>query len=195
MTFVNRKIFSPKAQLFTALHEYAHAMLEASGVSDPFSIKNDVERSCNRFAAEFLAPTVEFSATVEATSRTVRTDIFRFVDLMSQKSMLSKHATAIRLRELDYIDQRALNGWLVARNKLSAKELKTEDDEDVENLFGQVHAKLIGEIGYLPTYLSGIALKEKLISSVDIVNSIALSQGVQDKAIALATRRMEVATS
>ena len=195
VAFVNRKIFSPKAQLFTALHEYAHSMLDASGVSDPFAIKNDVERSCNRFAAEFLAPKSEFSAVVEATPRAVRADVFRFVDFISQQSMLSKHATAIRLKEMDYIDQREINGWLAVRSKLSAKELKSEDDEEIESGFGQVHAKLVGEIGYLPTYLSGIALKEKIISSVDIVNSISLSHSVQERAIALATRRMEAATS
>jgi Zn-dependent peptidase ImmA (M78 family)/transcriptional regulator with XRE-family HTH domain len=195
VTFVNRKIFAPKAQLFTALHEYGHSMLNASGVSDPFAIKNQVERSCNRFAAEFLAPQPEFSAAVEATPRAIRADVFRLVDFVSQRSMLSKHATAIRLKEMEYIDQRELNGWLTARAKLSIKELKGEDEEEIESGFGQVHAKLVGEIGYLPTYLSGIALKEKIISSVDIVNSISLSQSVQEKAIALATRRMEVAVS
>ena len=194
-TFINRKIASPKAKLFTALHEYGHRMLGASGISDPFLIKNDVERSCNRFAAEFLAPEKDFISAVEQSPKNVRMDVFKLVDTISSQSLLSKHATAIRLKETGYLDQTQLNCWLEARAKLSGGQLKNEDVEDVENRFGAVHAKILGEVGYLPTYLAGVALQQKLISTVDVANSFSLSQSIQDRAISLATRRMEVAAS
>ncbi|WLB50774.1 helix-turn-helix domain-containing protein [Bradyrhizobium japonicum] len=195
--FVNRKISSVKAQLFTLVHEYAHAMMGASGISDPFRLKNDVERSCNAFTAEFIAPSEEFAKTIESFARTTRGDVFKLVNLASKHSLLSKHAAAIRLKETDYIGQKELNQWLSLRAKLTGKEIKNEDAEEDEigNDFGQVHAKLVGEIGYLPTYAAGIALDEKLISSVDVVTSISLSQSIQERAISLATRRFEVAIS
>lgn len=191
--FINRKISSVKAQLFTALHEFAHHLLGASGVSNPFSIKNEIERTCNRFAADFLAPEKAFNELVAGLNQSIRSDVFQLVDSVSARSLLSKHATAIRLLETDHVNQKQLNSWLAHRARLSPKELKNEDKEENENSFGQVHAKLVGEIGYLPTYLAGVALREKLISSVDIVQSIALSQSVQEKALSLASRRMELA--
>jgi Zn-dependent peptidase ImmA (M78 family)/transcriptional regulator with XRE-family HTH domain len=166
--FVNRKISSSKAQLFTLVHEYAHWILGASGISDPFRLKNQIERTCNEFAAEFIAPKEQFGRSVKALSRTIRIDVFKLVDSASKQSLLSKHATAIRLLETGYIDQKQLDHWL---------------------------AKLVGEIGYLPTYVAGLALGKKLISSVDVMTSISLSQSVQDSAISLATRRFEVAAS
>lgn len=195
--FVNRKISSIKAQLFTLAHEYAHMLLGISGVSDPFRIKNQTERSCNEFAAQFLAPADQFAKTVETFERGIRIDVFKFVDLASRRSLLSKHATAIRLVETGYINRQQLSQWLATREKLSGKQIKNEDaeDDDPENTFGQVHAKLIGEIGYLPTYLAGVALERQLITNVDVVTSISLSQSIQEKAISLATRRFEVAAS
>lgn len=194
--FVNRKISSIKAQLFTLAHEYAHMLLGVSGVSDPFRIKNQIERSCNEFAAHFLAPADQFAKTVETFDRGIRIDVFKFVDLASRRSLLSKHATAIRLLETGYLSRQQLGQWLAAREKLSGKQIKNEDTEDDDSeTFGQVHAKLIGEIGYLPTYLAGVALEKGIISNVDIVTSISLSQSIQEKSISLATRRFEVAAS
>lgn len=193
--FVNRKISSVKAQLFTAVHEYAHHIAGLSGISNPFSVKNDIERACNHFAVNFLAPQNEFSNVVERFSRQIHSDVFQLVDAVSTRTLLSKHATAIRLLETGYVSQKQLNSWLAYRAKLSGRELKNEDSEEPENNFGQIHAKLVGEIGYLPTYLAGIALREKLISSVDIVYSISLSEIVQERALSLASRRMEAAVS
>ncbi|MCC5878824.1 MAG: ImmA/IrrE family metallo-endopeptidase [Idiomarina sp.] len=59
--FVNAADVS-QAQIFTLLHEFVHLLLGESGVSD-LNHKNDnaVETFCNKVAAEFLVPGVEFS--------------------------------------------------------------------------------------------------------------------------------------
>ena len=52
---------TPQAQLFTLLHEFAHLLINESGVSDlSHRNENRIEKFCNRVAAEFLVPTDEF---------------------------------------------------------------------------------------------------------------------------------------
>lgn len=193
--FVNRSISSHKAQLFTLLHEYAHELLGAVGISNPFKARNAVERQCNIFAAEFLAPLREFTAAAEDQPRTIRLDVFKFVDAVSVQSLLSKHATAIRLLETNFISRAQLATWDAARQKFTPREFKDEDsDEPSDPHFAPPHAKRIGEVGYLPIYLAGKALEKKLIDSFDVQQGLSLSESLQEKAISLVTRRFEVAS-
>ena len=52
------------AQIFTLAHQLAHVWIGASGISNPhlkearIPPKNEIERFCNRVAAELLVPTV-----------------------------------------------------------------------------------------------------------------------------------------
>ncbi|TKV78931.1 ImmA/IrrE family metallo-endopeptidase [Bradyrhizobium elkanii] len=196
--FVNRRTLAPKAQLFTLVHEVAHLMINANdgargGVSDPFKLNNQIEQTCNRFAAEFLAPDEIFRAAVELVGRSDRADVFRFVDSVAQHSLLSKFATAIRLRETDYITQEQLVRWTAARATMTRKQLKDEESDASGETFGAPHAKRIGEVGYLPTYVAKVAVEKKLIDFADVTASISISRGLQDRAFSLAARRMEVA--
>jgi transcriptional regulator with XRE-family HTH domain len=92
LAFVNRAISSKKAQLFTTVHEYAHHLLHAAGVSNPFVVKNSTERECNRFTAEFLAPMSSFRELVENQSRSIYRDPFALIRTVSRQSLLSNHA-------------------------------------------------------------------------------------------------------
>jgi transcriptional regulator with XRE-family HTH domain len=65
LAFVNRKAGSQKAALFTLAHEWAHHLCDEEGISDPWVAKNSVERSCNQFAAEFLAPASQIKSFIE----------------------------------------------------------------------------------------------------------------------------------
>lgn len=193
--FVNRKISAPKAQLFTLLHEYGHSLLGLSGVSNPFVVRNETERACNKFAAEFLAPVEAFSRVAEGISRTNRSDVFRFIASVSRQSLLSLHASAIRLVETGYITQAQLKAWEAQRRALTPKEMKSEErDSDVESQSGgAVHAKQLGEIGYLPSYVAKIAVNKKVIDRVDVQVGIGLAMSLQDRAFDLAARRFDVA--
>ena len=193
--FVNRRTSAPKAQLFTIVHEIAHRMLDVSGVSDPFQLNNDVERTCNKFAAEFLAPEEYFRAIVERQSRSARSNVFILVDAVSQQSLLSKHATAIRLLETEYLDQRQLGAWTKARATMQRKDMKQEESDASGETFGQPHAKRIGELGYLAIFAAKAGVDAKFIDQVDITSGISLSRTLQEKAFSLATRRMVVARS
>jgi Zn-dependent peptidase ImmA (M78 family)/transcriptional regulator with XRE-family HTH domain len=195
--FVNRKISAPKALTFTLLHEYAHSLIGLSGVSNPFVVKNETERACNKFAAEFLAPEQSFLKLAEGQPATVRADVFRFVASVSRSSFLSMHATAIRLVETGLISQAQLKTWENFRKTVPPKEIKDEekDLESEDQQGGAVHAKLLGEIGYLPVYAAKLATERKFIDSSDVHAGIGLTPSLQEKAFALATRRFEAAAS
>jgi Zn-dependent peptidase ImmA (M78 family) len=195
--FVNRKISAPKAQLFTLLHEYGHQSLELSGISNPFVLRNDIERSCNRFAAEFLAPEKAFSELAGNQSRADRNDAYRLIAAVSRLSFLSMHATAIRLVETGHLTQGQLKAWEAQRRTQAPKELKNEE-HDLEAdtpQGGAVHAKQLGEVGYLPTYVAKLAVENKIIDSADVQSGVGLTASLQEKAFSLAARRFEAAVS
>jgi Zn-dependent peptidase ImmA (M78 family) len=193
--FVNRKISAPKAQLFTLLHEYGHRLLNMSGISNPFVVRNDIERSCNQFAAEFLAPEKAFTELAGNQARADRNDVYRLIAAVSRGSLLSMHATAIRLVETGYLSQAQLKAWEAQRRALAPKELKNEE-KDLEAdspQGGAVHAKQLGEIGYFPTYVAKIAVERKIIDGADVQAGIGLAASLQEKAFSLAVRRFEAA--
>jgi Zn-dependent peptidase ImmA (M78 family)/transcriptional regulator with XRE-family HTH domain len=189
--FVNRSIASKKAQLFTLVHEYAHALLKAQGVSNPFVLKNKIERQCNAFAAEFLAPMQQFRAVAESVSANNRSDIFQFVAIVAGQSLLSKHATAIRLQEGGYISDAQMRTFEAAWTQFPTKE-KEEDSYDAVT-GGAPHAKRLSELGYLPVYLAAQGVQRKIIDTIDVQAAIGLSETLQSRAFNLAARRFEVA--
>lgn len=192
LVFVNRSISSKKAQLFTLLHEYAHHLMGAAGISNPFVARNSVERTCNKFAAEFLAPMASFQAMVERQPRSIRTDPAALIRQVSDASLLSLHATAIRLVEGDYLSQAQLHAWeqIVRRHPYSEKQ---EEAEAAGEGKGAVHAKRVGELGYLPTVLAKWAVEARMVDSLDVEAGMGLSEGLQPKAFALAERRFKAA--
>lgn len=194
LVFVNRAISSKKAQLFTLLHEYAHHLMGAAGVSNPFTARNSIERTCNKFAAEFLAPMAAFQALVERQPRSVRSDPTALIRQVSDSSWLSLHATAIRLVEAGYLTQAQLQAWekTVRRNPAAEKQDEAEAAGDGQ---GAPHAKRIGELGYLPTLLANRAIEARMIDSIDVQAGMGLSESLQAKAFVLAERRFRVAQS
>ena len=190
LIFVNRVISSKKAQLFTLLHEVAHRLLEADGISNPFAAQNDVERKCNGFAADFLAPMEAFRSLVERQASSTRGDVFALVNAVSRNSLLSRHATAIRLLEGGYIRNNQLNTWIAAARQFPKAE---KEEESEASGGGAVHAKRIGELGYLPVYLAAEAIRKNYIDSVDVQVGIRLSESLQERAFDLARRRVKVA--
>lgn len=193
--FINRKITSHKAQLFTLLHEYGHKLLGLSGISDPFKTRNFVERQCNKFAADFLAPLEIFAQFAAQIPRGSRSDVFDYVDRVSSRSLLSKHATAIRLVEAELITRIQLKSWEDARANFSPKELKEEDQDAIpDSIIAVPHAKRINEVGYLPIYVAGQALSLGFIESIDVQVGIELAESTQQKAFNLVNRRFKAAS-
>jgi Zn-dependent peptidase ImmA (M78 family) len=97
-------------RLFTLAHEVYHCLLNKTGMSDPDVVKNDVERQCNRFAVEFLAPATLVAA---AAGRTVKSRDFKIDELraFSELTKLSMAASLFRLVETGLYAERAIAQW------------------------------------------------------------------------------------
>jgi Zn-dependent peptidase ImmA (M78 family)/transcriptional regulator with XRE-family HTH domain len=192
LIFVNRKISSRKAQLFTLAHELAHRLLDATGVSNPFLIRNDIERMCNQFAAEFLAPMRWFEALVREQPRDLLGDVFSLIRIISRRSLLSMKATGIRLVEGGYLKQEQYQHWESVVFKIPSAE-KDEEAAEAGALFAPPHAKRVSELGYLPIVLAMVAKDRKIIDALDIERGLGLSEGMQSDAFSLASRRVQAA--
>jgi Zn-dependent peptidase ImmA (M78 family)/transcriptional regulator with XRE-family HTH domain len=191
LIFINRSISSRKAQLFTAVHEYAHFLAGATGISNPFVTRNTLERTCNQFAAEFLAPLDLFRKIAEQAKTEVGNNLFSLVRTVSGRSFLSGHATAIRLVEAGYISQDQLAVW---ESQIKPRAEKDEEKEQEANPQPAPQAKRISELGYLSVYLADKAIKAKIIDAIDAKNGLGLSEKLQERAFSLARRRFEAAT-
>ncbi len=95
---------SKSAQMFTLAHELAHLWLGRDGVFDLPDLEpadDDVERFCNRVAAEFLVPAAEFAcAWVEAAGAT------RAFHVVAQRFKVSPIVAARRALDLGVITRR-----------------------------------------------------------------------------------------
>lgn len=190
--FVNRQISSKKAQLFTFMHELGHSLLKEEGVSDPFSPKNKVERICNKFAAEFLAPENEFLELASSAGRTTKSSTNGFIQWVSNRCLLSRQATAVRLAELSLITDIEYKSWRKKQLVFAALE-KEEEKESLGTGGPGAFAKQVGELGCLSVYLAGEAVNRRLVDSLDVQRGLGLSESVQEKSFALAKKRLEAA--
>jgi Zn-dependent peptidase ImmA (M78 family) len=97
-------------RLFTLAHEVYHCIINESGISDPNIINNDVEQRCNRFAAEFLAPT---SLVKKIARQTLKSNDFQIDDLkkFAGSIKLSMAASLFRLVETGHYKSRAIGAW------------------------------------------------------------------------------------
>jgi len=88
------------AQIFTLVHELAHLLTGSSGLSDLDPRTDiDVERWCNRTAAEFLVPEAEFDAVYNDANLDADE-----LDRLASHFKVSTQTVLGRLRELGHID-------------------------------------------------------------------------------------------
>lgn len=95
--------YGPKS--FTLLHEYAHILLRAGGISDQ-NRNNRTERFCNKFAAAFLMPREEFSKSASIYKNRDELDVSnadKEVSALARRFKVSKQAAALRLEDLGIV--------------------------------------------------------------------------------------------
>jgi len=116
LIFLNNKD-SLGAQMFTLFHELIHLGLDQSGISNPFETgetNHEVERYCNRVAAELLMPAAEVR---EMIADSVTGD----PGALARKFRVSTFVALIRLRELGRLDQASFRALYEAEREASAR--------------------------------------------------------------------------
>jgi Zn-dependent peptidase ImmA (M78 family) len=95
------------ASVFTLLHELAHVWLGETGVSDVFGPRDrDLERFCNRVAAEVLVPKAAFLREWQRTPD---------ADVVARHFRVSRFVVGIRAVQLGRLTQAALDTLMATR--------------------------------------------------------------------------------
>lgn len=194
--FVNRDVRNEKRRLFTLAHELAHLAYNEEGVSNPFIAKNLVERQCNAFAAEFLAPEDAILSLVERFQGRIRENETRLVDHISSSTLLSRQASTLRLRDLDIISKSTASVILKRLSSLRRlDEPRADKPTDVIRGRNVVVATKLAQVGVYAAYTSSLALNAKLIDRIDISRGLGISETIQADVLNLATRRFEASAA
>jgi Zn-dependent peptidase ImmA (M78 family) len=107
---INTREEAGGARIFSLLHEFAHILLRAPGVSGA-AIRNKVERFCNVFATEFLMPAAVMQALIGPPGiprEPAPDDVRKYANRIK----CSQQALALRLEELGYAPTGYYERWL-----------------------------------------------------------------------------------
>jgi len=97
-------------RLFTLIHELAHVLMGASGISDPFVRENATERLCNRFAGAFLVPR-SYIASLLGIATPANDPDLEDVRWASRKLKISQEASVLRLEQLGVYRAGSYDKW------------------------------------------------------------------------------------
>lgn len=191
--FVNRDIRNEKRKLFTFCHEIAHYVYNEEGISNPLAVaKNAIERRCNSYAAEFLAPEDLIGRIVQAARKSDVSDADRLINLIAKDTMLSRQASAIRLQELGYITKRQSSTFFQKlgglRRVVEPSAAKTKTPMGSAAAIGRA----LSEVGLYASYVAKLAYDRKLVDNIDIERGLGLSPTIQGRVLDLAAKRFEV---
>lgn len=90
-------------KLFSLLHEYAHLLVRAPGISDQkYSTRDGAERFCNQFAAAFLMPEDAITALLAVSRETPQEFSIATLEEAARVICVSISALALRLEDLGF---------------------------------------------------------------------------------------------
>lgn len=190
--FVNSEVKLEKRRLFTLTHEMAHLVFDREGLSDPFTPTNAVERECNSYAAQFLAPDNMMFSIVGSLRGAILNDVSRLVSHIAKETLLSRQATALRLAELDIISKASASEFFAYLKNLKRV---TEPSKDAQGGTPMGRSIAVGrklsEVGVYSAYVAFLALQHRIVDVVDIERGLGISESIQKDVLDLGARRFE----
>lgn len=120
-----------QARIFTLFHEYAHLLLQESGICTPREVKpqstTNVEPFCNRFASSLLVPSTEVNEWSISLGDSPASDD-KAIQGLAQRYRVSKDVILIKLRTTSRISETTFNRiysrWRKSKSTESAKTSK-----------------------------------------------------------------------
>lgn len=110
LIIINTYNTSKARKCFTLAHEFCHVLIREEGISNPSTVRNDVERFCNRFAARLLAPKDLVQKALDQYGREP-SGSRDFIRLFSKRLSISQEATIRRLVELGKVSENEYKEW------------------------------------------------------------------------------------
>jgi Zn-dependent peptidase ImmA (M78 family) len=110
MIVINTRDQTPERRAFTLMHELGHAIVRATGISDPFEMSNHLERRCNRFAGRLLAP-MPLVREVVARLKIGRDPSPDVIYRAGRLLKLSQEAVVVRLVQLKFVNDDLYDKW------------------------------------------------------------------------------------
>ena len=165
--FINTWNQTVKTKNFTLIHELVHALMRAEGVSDPFIIKNRLERFCNQVTVNVTMPEGNFRNEFIRAREEAGDDYLALVELLSDTFKISKQATAIRIDELGLIDD-FYKSWLARMRGRNVPSPEDEPQDEQQFRRASVATRQIARYGYVLPMLIGDAVRKNLISEIDV---------------------------
>lgn len=163
---------SPRARIFSIMHELTHLMLRQSGICD-FNEDSDappetrrVEVFCNAVAAEILAPAQVFLSQPEVASRPVAEQEWQEDTIQALSKRFNVSRTFIVRRLLEH--GRCSNGFYQAKQALYLSQFRKSraESSDVREKWGEKRQRILGDAFtglVIDTYRSGnLTLSEML---------------------------------
>lgn len=190
--FVNRALKHDKRKLFTLAHEMAHFLHGEEGLSDPFILKNDIEKVCNTYAAKFLAPDETIFRVLDDRAAPSAVDATRLINFVSRNTLLSRQASALRLRELDVLSRASVTEFFAYVSRLK-RDIEPENEPKSQGAMGAAAAagKKLGEVGVYGAYVASVALRQRLVDVVDVERGLGISETLQPRVLSMAEKRFE----
>jgi len=114
----------PKVKLFSLFHEIAHLLKGSEGICeiDVDSEKFEIERFCDKFAAEFLVPASDLKLEIEKKAKRELSD--DIISELARRYGVSKHVMMLRLLNLGYITKDRYRRFKESFDKAKLEELK-----------------------------------------------------------------------
>jgi Zn-dependent peptidase ImmA (M78 family) len=172
---INTHRQNPGRRNFTLFHELAHVLIGQSGISDPFTTNNAIERACNLFAAQLLVPRrlAEMAfARSRMNQKPSADDVRRCASFLN----ISQQATVVRLEQLALVADGSHQRWL--------ETVKSYGNPDFERSGGgggniaQEKVKL-AKYGFTFARVFGRAVEDHRLSPLDLYRMSGLKPKYQ----------------
>lgn len=166
---------------FTICHEIAHLLADhGSGVSESFS-NTKLERECDRFAANFLAPNYlvgELLSGIKAENAKV--------DKLFRNTLLSRHAAAYRLFRMEEISSSTYSHY---KGFKPPKGSNGYNQNNYHQIQGDTFKKL-NKAGILAPLICSKALAENVLSKSDVERALGYSSNLLPEVKRLISQRI-----
>lgn len=166
---INTSNQNVQRRTFTLIHEFAHALIGESGISDPFKIDGEIERVCNTFAGNFLAPKHLVLAAASRFSLTGGHPSREQIKRAAAWLRISQQATLMRFELFGCVPQGSMGRWLQQVSNLHPDFIVPRGGKGGDEI-----KKKLATYGTRAAIVFEKALKERILDPIELYRATGL---------------------